>query len=155
MLPVVLSVFSAGTAASSVAKAAALADMRVAVIALGKNWTFKKVAEKTQTGVLITLLREQMTSLPAEIAENLTKRKLAQTIPVVGSAVGAGFNYWFMSNTTMAAYMIFRYMYLERKYDSGSDDDSPPPNISPALEREERAQHRVQADKGGLSPRPY
>jgi len=155
MLPVVLSVFSAGTAASSVAKAAALADMRVAVIALGQNWAFKKVAEKTQTGVLITLLREQMKSLPKEITQNLTKRKLAQTIPVVGSAVGAGFNYWFMGNTTMAAYMIFRYMYLERKYDSGSDDDSPPPNISPALEREERAQHRVQADKGGLSPRPY
>ena len=130
MLPVVLSVFSAGTAASSVAKAAALADMRVAVIALSKNWTFKKVAEKTQTGILITLLREQMKSLPKEITQNLTKRKLTQTIPIAGSVVGAGFNYWFMSNTAKAAYMIFRYMYLEKKYGSGSDEDSLPSNIS-------------------------
>jgi hypothetical protein len=129
MLPIVLSVFSAGTAASSVAKAAALADMRVAVIALSKNWTFKKVAEKTQTGVLITLLREQMKSLPKEITQNLTKRKLTQTVPIAGSVVGAGFNYWFMSNTTKAAYMIFRYMYLEKKYGSGAGDDSTLTNI--------------------------
>ncbi len=122
MLPVVMSVFSAGSAASSAAKAAALADMRVAVIALGKNWTFKKIAEKTQTGVLINLMREQLKSLPKEITQNLTKRKLAQTVPIAGSAVGAGFNYWFMSSTTKAAYMIFRYMYLERKYGLTSDD---------------------------------
>jgi len=133
MLPVIMSVFSAGSAASSAAKAAALADMRVAVIALGKNWTFKKIAEKTQTGVLVNLLREQLKSLPKEITQNVTKRKLAQTIPIAGSAVGAGFNYWFMSNTTKAAYMIFRYMYLERKYGSASDDNSDgQPDLSPA-----------------------
>jgi hypothetical protein len=41
MLPVVMSVFNAGAAASSAAKATALADMRIAAVALGKNWTYK------------------------------------------------------------------------------------------------------------------
>jgi hypothetical protein len=54
--------------------------------------------------------------LPKAIASNITKRKLAQAIPLVGVAVGVGFNYWFVSTTTRAAYMLFRDMYLTRKY---------------------------------------
>jgi hypothetical protein len=50
MLPVVMSVFNAGATASEASKAAALADMRVAAVAFSKNWTYKKVAERTQTG---------------------------------------------------------------------------------------------------------
>ncbi len=57
-----------------------------------------------------------------DIANNITRRKLAQTIPIVGSAVGAGFNYWFLSNTTRGAYMIFRDMHLRRKYVDASDE---------------------------------
>ena len=115
LLPVVMSVFNAGSAATSAAKATALADMRVAAIALGKNWTYKKVAERTQTGIIVNLLKERTKQLPQQIASNVTKRKLSQAIPIFGSAIGAGFNYWFMSNTANSAYMIFREMYLTRK----------------------------------------
>jgi hypothetical protein len=80
------------------------------------------VAERTKMGVVVQLLKERTKHLPKDIANNVTKRKLAQTIPIVGSAVGAGFNYWSLSNTTRGAYMIFREMPLERKYGSPPSD---------------------------------
>jgi hypothetical protein len=82
----------------------------------------------TKTAVLVQLLKESTKHLPKEIAGNITKRKLAQAMPVVGAAVGASFNYWFMSNTTRGAYMLFRQMNLARKYephDDGSRDQPP------------------------------
>lgn len=54
--------------------------------------------------------------MPQEIAKSITKKKLAQMIPFVGAAVGAGFNYWFIGQTSRTAYMLFREMYLVRKY---------------------------------------
>lgn len=121
MLPIVMSVFNVGATASSAAKAAAIADMRVAAVALGKNWTYKKVAERTQTGVVAQLLKERTKHLPKDIANNVTKRKLSQAIPIVGAAVGAGFNYWFLSNTTRGAYMVFRDLHLQRRYGGAED----------------------------------
>lgn len=116
MLPIVMSVFNVGATASSAAKAAAIADMRVAAVALGKKWTYKKVAERTQTGVVAKVLKERTKHLPKDIANNVTKRKLSQAIPIVGAAVGAGFNYWFLSNTTRGAYMVFRDLHLQKRY---------------------------------------
>ena len=118
MLPVIMSIFNAGASASEAAKAAALADMRVAAVAFSKNWTYKKVAERTQTGVVTQLLKERTKRLPKDIANNITKRKLAQVIPLAGAAIGAGFNYWFLSNTVRASYMVFRDMHLNMKYSS-------------------------------------
>jgi hypothetical protein len=117
MLPVVMNIFNAGTAASGgAAKAKALADIRSAATALGAGWTYKKIAESTHTGVLIQVLQERARHLPKDIAGNVTRRKLVQALPLVGAAFGAGFNYWFMSNTARGAYMIFRDLHLARKY---------------------------------------
>lgn len=116
MLPIVMGIFNAGSAASSTAKAGVLADARVAALAFSKNWPYEKVAKYTFTGIVARTLKERTKHLPKDIANNVTKRKLAQTIPFLGAAVGAGFNYWFMSNTVRAAYMVFREMYLERKH---------------------------------------
>jgi hypothetical protein len=69
--------------------------------------------------VVTEILENRTKHLPKDIASNVTKRKLAQSLPLVGAAVGAGFNYWFMSNTTRGSYMIFREMYLTRKYGDG------------------------------------
>jgi hypothetical protein len=129
MTPVVMGVFNVGSTASSTDKTAALMDMRVAAVAFGKNWTYGRVAESTSTGVVAALLKERTKHLPKDIANNVTKRKLAQAIPLVGAAVGAGFNYWFLSNTTRAAYMVFREMYLARKY--GGDGDGEPTGLAP------------------------
>ena len=120
MHPIMMSVFNAGSAASSTAKAGALADARVAALAFGKNWPYEKVAKYTFTGVVARTLKERTKHLPKDIAGNVTKRKFAQAIPIFGAVVGAGFNYWFVSNTVRAAYMIFREMYLQRKYEGDS-----------------------------------
>lgn len=47
---------------------------------------------------------------------HLTKAKLAQVVPVVGAATGAGFDAWFMANVTEAAYHCYRERFLQQKY---------------------------------------
>lgn len=116
MFPVILAAFSAGSAEKAVVKAAVLADMHIAAKTLAKNWTYKKVAEATRTGMLAQILKQRTRHLPKDIANNLTKRKLGQLIPVAGALVGAGFNYWFLSQACLAAYMIFRSMHLNLKF---------------------------------------
>lgn len=132
--PVVYSVFSAGANASTAAKSAALADMAIASKAYAANWTYAKVAEKTQTGVLIQALKERTKGLPREISKHVVKRKLPGQISyVLAPAMGAGFNYWFLTNTCRAGYMLFRELYLQRKYGDGGSvvvpSSSPPPDV--------------------------
>lgn len=116
MEPIVLSILAAGSAGEVGAKAAALADMHIAAEMFAKGWAYRKVAERTATGAAAQTLKETAKRLPRKIAENVTRRKLAQAIPIAGAAIGAGFNYWFLSTTSLAAYMSFREMYLVRKY---------------------------------------
>jgi hypothetical protein len=116
MSMIVMNCLSVGSATSAVAKSAALADMAITVEALMKNWTYKKIAETTQTGAFVQALKALTKNLPKTIANNITKVKLGQMIPFVGAAVGGGFNYWFVSNVTTTSYMIFRELYLEKKH---------------------------------------
>lgn len=119
MMLVVMNIFNAGAAGSSTAKATAIADMHIAAEAFkrgGKVWTYHKISNMTSTGVLAKLIRDRAKYLPKEIAKHITKRKLGQAIPLIGAAIGGGFNYWFLHSTTRAAYMIFRDMYLTQKY---------------------------------------
>jgi len=133
MSPVVLGVISAGSSAEVACKSAVLADMHIAAKALARNWTYKKVAERTQTGVAVQILKQRTKGLPKEIANNVTKRKLGQAIPLAGAILGAGFNYWFLNDVCGAAYMLFRSMHLQRP--------APAPLGSPAaLTRPDRFQ---------------
>ena len=116
MVHVVMRVFNAGSATAPEVKAAALFDMHVASIAMAKKWTYQKTAEKTQTGVMIKALKEATKHMPRQISRHVTKRKLAQGIPFVGAGVGGFFNYRFLSNTCRSAHMLFRELYLTRKY---------------------------------------
>ncbi|RKX20086.1 MAG: hypothetical protein DRP26_02320 [Candidatus Zixiibacteriota bacterium] len=114
---VVMGIFGVGSTTSAAAKAAALVDMHITVEALAKGWTYKKIAETTQSGTIIKAIKSFSQQLPKKIANNITKRKLAQLIPFFGAVAGAGFNYWFTSNVAKSAYMIFRELYLKRKHD--------------------------------------
>lgn len=55
-----------------------------------------------------------------EVAERLgvalAKRGMTKLLPVVGGALSAGFNYWFMRENAGNAMQFFRRRYLERKY---------------------------------------
>jgi hypothetical protein len=46
----------------------------------------------------------------------LTKAKLAQIVPLVGAAVGGGFNAWYLARVTETAYHLYRERFLIEKY---------------------------------------
>ena len=50
------------------------------------------------------------------LAVRLTRGKIGQAVPLVGSAIGAGFNGWFMTQVTELAEAMYRERFLMRKY---------------------------------------
>ncbi len=105
--PVVLSIFNAAAANNRDARGTALREVSVAAAALAGQTEYKGRVRGT--------LPDQSRHLPRELAKNLVGRKLLQTVPLAGSAVGAGINYWFTSETATTTYMLFRALYLEHK----------------------------------------
>jgi len=105
--PLVLSIFNVAASGTKDAKHVALREVSVAAAAVANDLAYK--------GRVSGTLNEQTRHFPREIAKNIVGRKLAQTIPIAGAAVGAGINYWFTSETAEAAYMIFRALFIERK----------------------------------------
>jgi uncharacterized protein (DUF697 family) len=105
--PLVLAIFNVASSGSSEAKHQALREISVAAAAFVNDLPYK--------GRISGSFRDQNRHLPREIAKNIAGRKLAQTIPVAGAAVGAGINYWFTSETAESTYMIMRSLHLEFK----------------------------------------
>lgn len=78
--------------------------------------TYKTLADSTRTGMVLKLLKDQAEKPPPLIAENLTKRKFAEILPIVGIVIGGAFNFSFLGASTQAAQMIFRYINIQRNY---------------------------------------
>jgi|GEM_PF-243529 len=117
MLPVVMGIVGVASSRTVAGKTQLLADMHLVAKLLAKNVTYEQVAERTIMGSVVKILRQWTKTVPKEIAKNLSKRKLAQLIPLAGAIVGAGLNYWFVGTACEAAYMTFREMHL--KFHSG------------------------------------
>lgn len=105
--PLVLSVFNVAASGTAEAKANALREVSVAASSFAGGQPYR--------GRVTGTFESQNRHLPREIAKNLIGRKLGQTIPVAGAAVGAGVNYWFTRQTAEAAFMLFRALYLDWK----------------------------------------
>ena len=105
--PIVLSIYNAAAANTREARGAALREITVAAAALAGDTSYQGRVRGT--------LPDQSRHVPRELAKNLISRKLLQTIPLAGAAVGAGVNYWFTSETAKTTYMLFRALYLEYK----------------------------------------
>lgn len=105
--PLVLSIFNVASSSSKEAKNDAMREASVAGAALARDQEYR--------GRVSGTFREQNRHLPREIVKNILGRKLAQSIPIAGAAVGAGINYWFTTETAETAYMLMRALYLERK----------------------------------------
>ncbi|HOD15918.1 MAG TPA: EcsC family protein [Spirochaetota bacterium] len=125
MLPVIMGIIHAGSGFSVAVKSSVLADMHIAAAALAGKAAYGKLAERTKTALMIEILKKSSRSLPGQIAKNISSRKLGQAIPIIGAALGAGFNYWFMSNSILAAYMLFRKLNIERRHFSVPDAPKP------------------------------
>ncbi len=111
-----LQALGAGSLGSSSAKAGALMDLHVTVEAFRAGQSYAKVASQTASGRLAKLVKDQTGRLPKRIARHITKRKLAQVIPIIGAGIGAGFNYWFVSSVAESAYMLARAQRLMNRY---------------------------------------
>jgi hypothetical protein len=133
MLPVIMGVIHAGSGFNVAVKSSVLADMHIAAAALAGKAAYGRLAERTKTAVMVELLKKTSRSFPAKIASNISNRKLSQAIPILGAALGAGFNYWFMSNTVLAAYMVFRKLSIERRHII--EDEVPKPALWKVLKR--------------------
>lgn len=105
--PLVLSIFNVAASGSREARNEALREVSVAAAAFANNLDYK--------GRVSGTFRDQNRHVPREIAKNIVGRKMGQSVPVAGAAVGAGVNYWFTSETAEAAFMLFRALYLEWK----------------------------------------
>jgi uncharacterized protein (DUF697 family) len=105
--PLVLSIFNIAASGGREARNEALREVSVAAAAFANNLEYK--------GRISGTFRDQNRHLPREIAKALVGRKIGQTIPLAGAAIGAGVNYWFTQETAEAAFMCFRAMYLDWK----------------------------------------
>ena len=105
--PIVLSIYNAAASGEREARNAALREVSVAAAAFANDITYKGRVRGT--------FHDQNRHIPREIAKNIVGRKLLQTIPLAGAAIGAGINYWFTNETAQTAYMFFRALYLEHK----------------------------------------
>ena len=100
----VLILASSWTDAEKVAVMAELA--RIGKIATKVAW---KELEKS---VIVKTGRQVSRSLSIR----LTKKKLAQAVPVIGAAVGSGFNAYYTNQVCDAAYHLYRERFLTQKY---------------------------------------
>ncbi len=105
--PLVLSIWNVAASGSREAKNEALREISVAAAALSRDMPYR--------GRVSGTLRDQNRHLPREIAKTLVSRKIFQTIPIAGAAVGAGVNYWFTSEAAETAFMLMRALFIEAK----------------------------------------
>lgn len=105
--PLVLSIFNVAASGGRESRNEALREVSVAAAAFANDLDYK--------GRVSGTFRDQNRHLPREIAKALVGRKLGQTVPLAGAAVGAGVNYWFTSETAESAFMCARALYLDWK----------------------------------------
>lgn len=77
----------------------------------------RDVARKSSWGqlekqVLVKIIQE----ISKTLGIRLTKAKLAQTVPIAGAVVGAGFNAYFTMKVCDSAYYLYRERFLAQKY---------------------------------------
>jgi hypothetical protein len=105
----VLAASGANTMQEKVAALACLSAIRSAL--QQQSWTMlaNKAAEHafSREGAIIAVR-----SLARQLGINLTKRKALQAIPVIGAAVGASVNAWYMRDVTTAARHAFQTRWL-------------------------------------------
>lgn len=108
----VLAASGANTMQEKIAALATLSAIRGAL--QQQSWTMlaNKAAEHafSREGAIIAVR-----SLARQLGINLTKRKALQAIPVIGAAVGASVNAWYMRDVTTAARRTFQVRWLRER----------------------------------------
>jgi hypothetical protein len=95
---------------SGTAKRAALMELQKVATEVAKRATWRQLQDRA----VVRALQE----VAKAVGIRLTKAKLAQAVPVMGGAVAAGFNTWYLKQVCDAAYHLYRGRFLERKLTS-------------------------------------
>jgi hypothetical protein len=110
-----VAIFALVSANSADEKLAALQALRGSAELLDAAWRdgVERVAERE---IAKDATVYSLQNLARAIGLNLGKRKVAGTIPVVGAAVGAAVNAWYLSDVTQAARHVFQERWLHARY---------------------------------------
>ena len=104
----ILHILSLASAPTDQAKHAAMAQLAKIASQVAKKQTW----EELEKFVFVKMIKK----MAEAIGIRLTKAKLAQVVPAVGSLVGAGFNAYYTEKVCDAAYFTYRETFLARKY---------------------------------------
>lgn len=112
----VLGILSASSANTMQDKVISVATLRTIQVTLARQ-TWKAMAEKAaaqqfskETAII------GVRNLAKQLGINITKRGAAKAIPVIGAAVGASVNGWFIKDVGWAARRAFQQQWLINKY---------------------------------------
>jgi hypothetical protein len=120
---VLLAVIGVGVAGEGAAKQAALLHVRKVAMMIARRAAWKELGEEGVVKLVQILF--------ARLGASLTKVKLAQALPVVGVAAGAGLNYSLMRKVATAASFMYRERFLIEKY--GLDVHESDPDLSDVI----------------------
>lgn len=85
------------------------------LVRIAKDVAKRQTWKELEKNVFVKIVRE----IAKALGIRLTKAKLAQTIPLLGAAVGGGFNAYFTMKVCDAAYYLYRERFLAEKYGDG------------------------------------
>ncbi|MER6270837.1 EcsC family protein [Streptomyces sp900105755] len=105
----IMSVIALGMSTGTSAKGAAYAELSHLTQLLVRNAPWAKLNEKVLTRIA--------QSFAAKFAQQLTKKKLGQVVPIAGMAVGAGMSYLLIDRMAVAARDAYRERFLIEKSD--------------------------------------
>lgn len=95
---------------SDASKTLAMAQLVRIAQDVAKKTTWKEL----EKGVFVKIIKE----IAKTLGIRLTKAKLAQAIPIMGAAVGGGFNSYFTMKVCDSAFYLYRERFLAQKYGS-------------------------------------
>lgn len=103
-----MSILSAASSPSQGVKQVALAELTRLSVMIAKRKTWEELQRLISVQV--------MKKIAQALGIRLTKGKLAQVVPVVGSLVGAGYNSWYLAQVTETAYLMYRERFLIERH---------------------------------------
>ena len=96
----ILNILSLASAPTDQAKHVAMAQLAKIATQVAKKQTWKELEQI----FFVSMIKK----LAEALGINLTKAKLAQTVPILGALVGAGFNAYYTDKVCNAAYFLYR-----------------------------------------------
>lgn len=82
------------------------------LVKIAKEVAKKKTWKELERHAFVKIIQQ----ITKALGIRLTKAKLAQILPALGAVVGGGFNYYFTSKVTDAAFYLYRERFLAEKY---------------------------------------